>query len=55
LNAEMKINFINNIEQLSIADWQNVNNSACPFLRYDFFKALEKSQSVMNKVGKHII
>jgi len=51
LNAEIKINFINNIEQLSAADWQNVHNSACPFLRYDFFKALEKSQSVSDEQG----
>ena len=51
LNADIKINFINNIEQISASDWQNLNNSSCPFLCYDFFNALEKSHSVSFKQG----
>lgn len=51
LNADIKIDFINNIDQISISHWQNLNSSPCPFLCYDFFNALEKSQSVSAKQG----
>jgi len=51
LNIDMKINFINNIDKISASLWQNLNSSLCPFLHYDFFNALEKSQSVSAKQG----
>ena len=51
LNAKLKISFINNIDKISASDWQNLNNSSCPFLRYDFFNALEKSHSATAKQG----
>jgi predicted N-acyltransferase len=51
LNDNMKIDFVNSIEEISASHWQNLNNSACPFLRYDFFNALEKSQSVSFNQG----
>jgi len=51
LNADIKIDFINHIDKISASHWQNLNNSPCPFLRYDFFNALEKSSSVSFKQG----
>lgn len=51
LNADIKINFINNIDNISASHWQNLNNSPCPFLLYGFFHALEKSQCVNFKQG----
>ena len=51
LNADININFINNIDQISASHWQHLTNSPCPFLRYNFFNALEKSQSVSAKQG----
>jgi len=51
LNATININFVNAIEEISESHWHNLNNSVCPFLRYDFFNALEKSQSVSIKQG----
>ena len=51
LNADIKVDFLNNIDKITTSDWQTLNNSSCPFLCYDFFNALEKSQSVSNKQG----
>ncbi|WP_022941220.1 GNAT family N-acetyltransferase [Psychromonas hadalis] len=51
MNTHTKINFVNSIENISPSHWQHLNNSACPFLRYDFFAALEKSQSVSIQQG----
>ena len=54
MNADIKfntINFINNIEQISAADWATLNNSSCPFLSYDFLNSLEKSRSVSAEQG----
>ncbi len=51
LNADIKISFIDNIDKISASDWQNLNNSPCPFLRYDFFNALEKNNSASAKQG----
>jgi len=51
LNTDTKIDFINNIDQIKISDWQGLNNSPCPFLGYEFFNALEKSHSVSAKQG----
>lgn len=47
----MKINFINNIDNIDKHFWQNVDTSHCPFLRYNFFNALEKSQCASSKQG----
>ena len=47
----MQINFINDIESINESDWQNLNHSTCPFLCYDFFDALEKSESASVKQG----
>jgi predicted N-acyltransferase len=51
LNTNIKINFVNSIEEISASHWQNLNISVCPFLRYGFFSALEKSKSVSIKQG----
>jgi predicted N-acyltransferase len=51
LNTDIKINFIDNIHEIGRRTWQQLNNSLCPFLRYDFFNALEKSHSVSVKQG----
>jgi predicted N-acyltransferase len=51
LNADIQINFINDIDKISENDWRNLNDSSCPFLRYDFFNALEKSDSANIKQG----
>jgi predicted N-acyltransferase len=51
LNTELKIDFINDIEKINAGDWQHLNDSSCPFLSYEFFKALEKSQSVSTEQG----
>lgn len=34
-----------------MTQWQGVNTSTCPFLRYEFFKALEESQSTCADSG----
>jgi len=47
----MNITFINNIDQVPTNDWQSLNTSSCPFLRYDFFNALEDSQCASHKQG----
>ncbi|KGJ88908.1 GNAT family N-acetyltransferase [Colwellia psychrerythraea] len=51
MNANSTINFINNIDKISASDWQFLSTSSCPFLRYDFFNALEKSQSATATQG----
>lgn len=51
MTSNIKINFVNSIEQISDSDWQNLNNSVCPFLSYDFFNALEKSESANIEQG----
>ena len=51
MNANLKIDFIDNIDEINANHWHNLNNSPCPFLRYDFFKALESSQSANSKQG----
>ncbi|TYK67324.1 N-acetyltransferase [Colwellia echini] len=51
--AELNLNisFIDNINQINKLDWQQVNTSPCPFLQYDYFEALENSQSASAKQG----
>ena len=51
LNADININFINHIEQITVDDWLSLNNSPCPFIQYDFVNALEKSGAVSAKQG----
>jgi len=51
LNDDITIGFINNIDNISVNDWQRLNSATCPFLQHDFFSALEKSQSVSPKQG----
>ena len=51
LTTTITINFVDSIEQINARDWQNLNNSTCPFLRYDFFNALEQSQSASIEQG----
>tara|TARA_R110002050_G_scaffold9680_11_gene34209 strand:+ start:79 stop:1188 length:1110 start_codon:yes stop_codon:yes gene_type:complete len=47
----MKIDYLHSIEQIPVAQWHNLNQSTCPFLLYDFFSALEASQSVSIQQG----
>lgn len=51
MTTHININFVNAIENINENDWNKLNNSTCPFLRYDFFKALENSQSVSAQQG----
>jgi len=51
LNADINVDFLNSIDRITAHDWQALNNSSCPFLGYEFFNALEKSQSVSVKQG----
>ncbi|PKG86500.1 N-acetyltransferase [Colwellia sp. 75C3] len=51
MNADININFVNHIDKICANTWQNLNSSPCPFLQYDFFNTLEKSQSVSAKQG----
>lgn len=47
----MNINFVDSIKQIKNTDWQRLNASSCPFLNYDFFKALEDSGSASTARG----
>lgn len=51
MNSDTNIEFISNIENITAHDWQSLNKSPCPFLSYNFFKALENSHSVNVKQG----
>jgi predicted N-acyltransferase len=51
LSFDIKISFINSIEAINKQDWYNLNSATCPFLNYDFFNTLEKSQSATAKQG----
>ena len=53
MNPDNKVNveFVNSIDAINPEDWQSLNSSACPFLHYDFFNALEKSQSASVEKG----
>ncbi|WP_157443103.1 GNAT family N-acetyltransferase [Colwellia piezophila] len=51
MNTHLNINFINTIGQVTAKHWQNLTNSPCPFLQYDFLNALEQSQSVTAEQG----
>ena len=51
----MQINFlityIDSFEQIPTSDWHRLNKSSCPLASYEFFKALEASQSVSTARG----
>lgn len=51
MNADITFNFKDNIEGIAKQDWNNLISTQCPFVQYDFFVALEKSQSASNKQG----
>ena len=45
------ITFIDSFEQIPTSDWHRLNTSSCPLASYEFFKALEASQSVSTARG----
>lgn len=47
----MKAAFFNHINDISKNQWQAFEKSTCPFSRYEFFKALEDSQSITVNTG----
>ena len=51
LNPKINFNFVNSIDAIGLNHWQNLNRSTCPFLHYNFFSALEKSQSASIEQG----
>ena len=51
MNNKLDIHFFTNVNQFDASSWQNLNSSTCPFIQYEFFSALEKSQSVSIKQG----
>jgi len=50
-NIKTKVEFVNSIAAINPNDWQQLSNTTCPFLHYDFFNALEKSQSASLEKG----
>jgi len=47
----MKTEFLNSIKLINELTWQSLADSSSPFVNYQFFKALENSQSVCSKTG----
>ncbi|WP_057830571.1 GNAT family N-acetyltransferase [Colwellia sp. TT2012] len=47
----MQITFFERFEQIPVSDWRRLNTSSCPLVSYEFFKALEASQSVSGARG----
>jgi len=47
----MKTEFVNTIDKVDELTWQSLADSSSPLLNYQFFKALEQSQSVCSKTG----
>ena len=45
------ITFIDSFEKIPAKDWRRLNTSLCPLVSYEFFKALEASQSVSTARG----
>ena len=41
----LQAQFLERFDQIPFKQWQQLNSSLCPFLKYDFFKALEQSNS----------
>jgi predicted N-acyltransferase len=42
----VKVEFIHSINDITKSEWQALEKSYCPLMQYDFFKALEDSQSI---------
>ena len=51
LRKKLQTHFFDTINQVSRCDWQRLNNSSSPFMRYEFFQALENSGSVGQDSG----
>ena len=47
----MKTEFVNSIDKINESTWRSLADSPSPFISYQFFKALESSQSVCNEKG----
>lgn len=47
----MKFEFVNTIDKVDELTWQSLADSSSPLINYQFFKTLEKSQSVNNTTG----
>ena len=50
-STSINIEFVNTINAINSDDWQHLTRSTCPFFQYDFFEALEKSQSISAEKG----
>lgn len=50
-NRLMKTKFVNSINKISDLTWQSLADSNSPLLSYNFFKALESSESVCSTTG----
>lgn len=51
MKNDNSIHFIEQLNDISTDDWQKLNSSPCPFLRYDFFNALENTGCASAKKG----
>ncbi|MBL4900141.1 MAG: N-acetyltransferase, partial [Colwellia sp.] len=47
----METEFVNSIDKINELTWQSLTDSNSPFINYQFFQALENSQSVCRKTG----
>ena len=47
----MNTEFVNSIDRINELTWQSLADSSSPFINYQFFKALESSQSVCSERG----
>lgn len=47
----MEIDFVNSIDKINEVTWQSLAPTNSPFINYQFFKALENSQSVCTEKG----
>jgi predicted N-acyltransferase len=47
----VKVEFIQHIKEISKKKWQALEKSSCPLMHYEFFKALEDSQSISVNQG----
>ncbi|PCI69446.1 MAG: GNAT family N-acetyltransferase [Gammaproteobacteria bacterium] len=50
----MKLEFIETINNIDQTQFENINNSQYPFLKYEFLSALEQSNSVCTETGWQI-
>ena len=47
----MKTTFVNSIDKIDELTWQSLTDAGSPFIHYQFFNALENSQSVCSEKG----